>query len=991
MAKSPREVTQEIIAGLDVLAEFRALGVEIVGEPRASGFVSCKAYGRDDRRPSAWINTKSGYYADSAAGSGDAAKTISLFDFAVKVSKFPDWQSARKAYAAKAGVEIGRNGSTRSKDDWHNRLILQDWSTPGNDVLALRWCMKHKPGVTVEAIKAAGGMLAYYPCHWDKEKKEVVRNANCRQVIAIPAYGEWFLDAEPVAWVCWDIAGHDIETATGPVKMVSVGLTRGTVMGLSSIMALLDPDRRRQIEWAWRVEGPADMLALWAAIPEELRDRHVVITAGSSGPGDVLPHQAKLLAGIRAAVCGDCDEAGVVGQAKWLRALDGLTLESRCVSLPWPTKPKHGEDVRDFLTGVAIPPGPPAAGGRKYSELLALAQAASAWASAASSANEAPESPSGAKLGASESIIVDASAVTDAQLTTFTEKQIIKALHGDVLGVDERGRAKVYSELSGRSSYFDDAAKIKYEHLLSVFGDPVKRVVSRNNEDSAPGMYPIKDVREAIALLSGKRLLTDDTEFGLGIWPCDDAIVLVNQSGAARYNGTGKLEKVAHPRHGDHLLAFDSGKPWYDFDVLGGLLQKAEDTAWRNQVIEDLYGLWSRWRWRGPYDPMILAGLVMATWIQSLWAWRPRVDLLGASNTGKSMLCAALAGIYQNLCLCTSDTTAAGLRQEICNRMMAVVVDEVDAQNEQKIKEQRKILEMIRSASRGTVSIRGTGSQKAVKFTLRHIVWVAGITLSYDSQADRNRAITMNLLPPLPEMAGKLVLPSQAELADLGYRSLATALWCANEACRIAVALKDVKVPGTDTRQVESYAVPAAMVWVAMGLDNGRPEEMLVAMLDSAKTEAGGVETDEESLIGAILRAQVRAKGGEVLAIGQAIEQSMSIHNDIAVRSEWKKVLGQAGIKIDIFGHSSGIPAELASQRAIILNYQTVKSIPLKGSRWYDQPIDQILRRIPGAKSGKRRVGGSHGACVMLPLEPFLEKHVGLESETVEQRGPNDF
>ena len=40
-----------------------------------------------------------------------------------------------------------------------------------------------------------------------------------------------------------------------------------------------------------------------------------------------------------------------------------------------------------------------------------------------------------------------------------------------------------------------------------------------------------------------------------------------------------------------------------------------------------------------------MSGLVLATWVQSLWAWRPRIDVLGATNTGKSMLCAALAGL----------------------------------------------------------------------------------------------------------------------------------------------------------------------------------------------------------------------------------------------------------------------------------------------------------------------------------------------------------
>ena len=421
--KSPREVTASIIAGIDVLAEYRALGVEIVGEPRSSGMVSCRAFGREDRRPSAWVNCKSGFYGD-AGGKETAASTCSLFDFAAKVGKFADWKEARKFYAQKAGIELGR-GTQPGKDDWHNRLLRQSWDTPGNDVLALRWCTKHKPGVTVEAIKAAGGQMAYFPCHWDKDKKEVVRNTHSRQVIAIPCYGEWLLDAESVAWVCWDITGADIETKTGPVKMVSVGPTRGTLMGLSSLMVLLDPERRQQVELVWKVEGPADMLALWAAIPEELRDRYVVITNGGGATSDVLTHQSKLLAGRTVAICGDCDEAGQVGAAKWVKALGDLVAEVRNVLLPWPIDPSHGKDVRDFLTGALLPgtttpQNPPAAGGRPYSEIMALYTSSPAWQP---TSGPASQNAAGATLGPLEaisgSIPGSAYTITDDSLATF--------------------------------------------------------------------------------------------------------------------------------------------------------------------------------------------------------------------------------------------------------------------------------------------------------------------------------------------------------------------------------------------------------------------------------------------------------------------------------------------------------------------------------------------------------------------------------------------
>ena len=61
-----------------------------------------------------------------------------------------------------------------------------------------------------------------------------------------------------------------------------------------------------------------------------------------------------MLAGLRVAVVGDCDEAGQVGAEKWARALDGVAAEVRSVRLPWPVAPSHGKDLRDWLLGVEV-------------------------------------------------------------------------------------------------------------------------------------------------------------------------------------------------------------------------------------------------------------------------------------------------------------------------------------------------------------------------------------------------------------------------------------------------------------------------------------------------------------------------------------------------------------------------------------------------------------------------------------------------------------
>ena len=120
------------------------------------------------------------------------------------------------------------------------------------------------------------------------------------------------------------------------------------------------------------------------------------------------------------------------------------------------------------------------------------------------------------------------------------------------------------------------------------------------------------------------------------------------------------------------------------------------------------------------------------------------------------------------------------------------------------------------------------------------------------------------------------------------------------------------------------------------------------------------------------------------MSIGQAIERSQDVVNaGDGERQEWKKVLEQSGVKVDVYGHSKGIPLEWAMRSAIIFCYQTVKAIPLKGTRHQEQPIQQTLGRIVlggiEAKKAQRRVGGVQGACVLLPLDPFLEKYGGVD------------
>jgi hypothetical protein len=346
-ARSHDHINAEIIARLDIAEEYRELGIHFVGQPRSSGSYECIPPGEDrnQSKPSAFVNIKSGRYIDS----GKSGDNLSLWDFAVTYGggRFADWKEARKHYAEKAGVSLARTG--RPPERPKDQLEFEDW-TQGNETLANIWCALHKKGITLESIKSNGGRIAHYPCFKDKETQQ--RRRGQYKCIALPCYGDQLLNADPVAWVIWEINGRMLPVFRGKtvppdfVKMKSVGPTRGAMMGLHGLAQLAKANAN--VRMIWKTGGPSDMLALFAAIPPEYRDLDLVLTNASGENGDVLPHQAAIFAGHNVRIVHDADTAGEVGAMKWLAELENTQTKLHR-RLPYTIEKKDGKDLRDFF------------------------------------------------------------------------------------------------------------------------------------------------------------------------------------------------------------------------------------------------------------------------------------------------------------------------------------------------------------------------------------------------------------------------------------------------------------------------------------------------------------------------------------------------------------------------------------------------------------------------------------------------------------------
>lgn len=338
-----QELNQRIIAGIDLQSEFAALGIDITaGEPKSDGWMECHAIGRDDVNPSAAVNVQTGRYRD-LGGTGDS---FSLYDLAVHLKRFSRWQDARDHYASKAGVSIEANG--KAPRDPAEHLAFMNW----NNGLASLWC-RHKPGVTPEAIQAAGGRLARYRDQYT--------------VIALPIFGQGFTSADPVGWVLWNTTGkelpifHGRDKATGKAakptwaKMKTTGASEGGLLGQHAIDRLTATDADPAHQLLWKVEGPSDLLALWSIIPPEKRDRHLVITNSGGAQQNPLGWMGQIFAGRNVVVVGDSDEPGQIGAMKWATWAANVAGDIRVIrskQLGYEVTKDHGLDLRDWINGV---------------------------------------------------------------------------------------------------------------------------------------------------------------------------------------------------------------------------------------------------------------------------------------------------------------------------------------------------------------------------------------------------------------------------------------------------------------------------------------------------------------------------------------------------------------------------------------------------------------------------------------------------------------
>ncbi len=276
-------------------------------------------------------------------------------------------------------------------------------------------------------------------------------------------------------------------------KMKTIAGSRSGLMGFHGLAHI------EKATVVWKTEGPADMLALMAIIPDDLLEQHVVVT-NSGGAGEIPDHKfLEYFTGKTVYILHDADKPGqgipedsndhrVFGARLWAQESAKFASICKNVQLPYEIADSKGKDVRDYINE-----------GATYAEILALADAAPPIdPDPPESSDEAPQ------------------ALMPNQ-ETYAEEKICHDIRLDVLGEMPSGTVRAFSFHHHKTVEIKDVARLTYEKLLQLCGPPAREKVVQDGR-VPPGFHGMNDVKNAIGMLAGYRRIGREDEVGAGIW-----------------------------------------------------------------------------------------------------------------------------------------------------------------------------------------------------------------------------------------------------------------------------------------------------------------------------------------------------------------------------------------------------------------------------------------------------------------------------------------
>lgn len=768
----------------------------------------------------------------------------------------------------------------------------------------LTWCRK-MAGIEPRAVDQVGISAA----NWPKTAPERLRQT----LMTAPMFGHAGLELDPVGFHSLPVVGRHIRKFAG--KGNEPEMIRTMTLGSPGLMNVWGLRYLPEAEVVWLTEGLSDLLALQTALDD--RTDHIVLSCG--GASYHLPEDCRhFFENKDVRIVYDNDQAGRDGAKVQVGRLVDVAAAVRNVILP-----KEVKDLRDWLVA-----------GNEYQDL---------W-----------------QYSRTFDVILPADKTAQLQPHQALLKNLGVIVSGQLDGTES---VEIYSQDLHKITLIRDINRFSYETAILAIGDKVEELISDAEKDPIPTKQPLKNLKRALVKEGGRRQLSSNPAVGCGIWPVGEYLVLAGPRHADVYTPTGELEQVETPAVREQRLTF-AGDPWYNRAELQRYLQQVDTNDWAIDAFNEATSLFARWdNWVQPTTPQLLAALAVATWIQTLWDFRPLVSIVGPTSCGKTMLLEeTLPPMFSGLGFYCVKPTEAGLRQSVGTTGKVVIIDEFE-----KCDHRPKILELLRTSSRGAQIPRGgSGTRGPTMYGLRHIAWVGAIEINMARRADANRFIEFDLGPISPGPP-KLRLPPKPELQDLGLRLLAFALKRHRRLLERADVIKRMNVEA-DSRLLELYSVPTSVIAEVFDFSPVDTEGFLRAVL-AAQDRGGEEESDEARLVRDILEAEIFMPRGRRETASSLIRGTTPIEDNDGQLLDREEQLAIRGVRV---------VRDVGKPMRIFFAKDPVNRRLLHDTKWKDTDISAILARIPAAKRMSCRIQGHSTWGVMIPMESLADL-VGLE------------
>lgn len=413
-------------------------------------------------------------------------------------------------------------------------------------------------------------------------------------------------------------------------------------------------------------------------------------------------------------------------------------------------------------------------------------------------------------------------------------------------------------------------------------------------------------------------------------------------------------------------------------------------------VAESLLALINEWRWTDPIMAELVFSWIICAPVGGGLEWRPHLWIVGPSGAGKTTLQVRLIReIVGAWGISTEDATEAGLRQSLNQDTLAVMFDEFEPDENNAVLMQ-KVLKLVRGASSGSETVRGSTDHKAAKFVAKSCFLFSSIQYVAMDEQDRNRMAIVQL-SKIPKNKEKIKLP--ATLATWGgqLRRRWLEQW-PRWADTLQAYQHEMYMQGFSPREQDTYGTLLAASDIMLFDDTPDPlnlaeesyrvRERVLALGPLLDKSRGEAEDSSTRCIRHLCSYRLPSAGGkDQLMISRWIELAIEdVLTGISNGSAAMQKLAQHGLRIVT------PPAEPTSESAGAAPMQSDRpenlhvAIAPKDFRgmgeifdrtgWQNGVWTQSLASLPGARVGKKcRFGGGKGGMrsVTVPIEEFID------------------